>query len=228
MPTLEELSLWAHIVAGAIAVLAGVVALVTRKGGRRHRRAGKAFLVSMGGVVGTVFVLLLVDPAAFRIVLTLVAIFSGYLAYSGYRVLSRKRPPATGHALDWAVAGSVVVACLALGAWGLALAAGGTAFGVVMVVFGGIGVAFGTMELRSFRSDEPSEWLVSHLQRMIAAFIATVSAVSAVNLTPLLGVAAWLWPTAVGTPLIYYWSKTHSTAPPKTGPAGSRDGDRSA
>lgn len=56
-----------------------------------------------------------------------------------------------------------------------------------------------------------SEWMVSHLQRMIAVFISTVSAVSAVNLTPVLGIWAWLWPTVVGVPLIIYWSSTYST-----------------
>jgi hypothetical protein len=53
--------------------------------------------------------------------------------------------------------------------------------------------------------------MVNHLQRMIGAFIATVSAVSAVNLTPVLGIAAWLWPTVVGVPLVVYWSNRYST-----------------
>lgn len=212
MPTLDAWVLWIHIAAGAVAVLAGVGALATTKGGLAHRRAGRIFVYGMAIVVGTVFVLTLVDPTSFRIILSLVAIFSGYLAFSGYRVLARKRPSATAHPLDWTAAGSVVLACLALGAWGIALAVDGQSFGVVMVVFGGIGGAFGTVEIRSFRSDGVGDWRVDHLQRMIAAFIATVSAVSAVNLTPLLGVGAWLWPTIVGTPLVYYWSREYSTA----------------
>ena len=80
-----------------------------------------------------------------------------------------------------------------------------------MVVFGGIGVVFGSLDAREFRRDAASEWMVSHLQRMIAAFIATVSAVSAVNLTAVLGIWAWLWPTVAGVPLIVYWSNTYST-----------------
>jgi len=80
-----------------------------------------------------------------------------------------------------------------------------------MFVFGGIGVAFGTIDIRLFRTSNTEEWMVNHLQRMIGAFIATVSAVSAVNLTPVMGVAAWLWPTAVGVPLIYYWSKKYGS-----------------
>ncbi|QKY19178.1 hypothetical protein B4589_001835 [Halolamina sp. CBA1230] len=211
MPTLETWSLWLHIAAGTVAVLAGVGALVTKKGGRRHRGAGKLFLAAMAVTVATVFVLLAAAVTTFRIVLTLVAVFSGYLAFSGYRVLSRKRPSETPATVDWLAAGTVVVACLVLGSWGVAWFLDGSSFGVVMAVFGGIGVAFGGQELRSFRRGESGEWLVGHLQRMIAAFIATISAVSAVNLTPVIGVSAWLWPTVVGTPLIAYWSRKYES-----------------
>jgi hypothetical protein len=80
----------------------------------------------------------------------------------------------------------------------------------VLVVFGGVGLVTGVADVRGFRRpDARDAWPVAHLQRMLAAFVATVSAVSAVNLAPALGVAAWLWPTAVGTPLIVYWSRRY-------------------
>lgn len=212
MPTLAALVLWVHIATGTLALLAGTGALVTTKGGVRHRQAGKAFLAGMGGVVGTVVVLLALDPTPFRMILTLVAVFSGYLAFSGYRALSRKQPTARAHPIDWTAAGVVIVACLGLGGWGLAWVLDGASFGLVMVVFGAIGLVFGSIDLRQFWGGTNGEWKVSHLQRMIGAFIATVSAVSAVNLTPMLGIVAWLWPTAIGVPLIYYWSSKFSTA----------------
>jgi len=211
MPSLEEWMLWLHIAAGTGALFAGIGALVTTKGGWRHRQAGKTFLILMGVVVATVFGLLAIDPTNFRIVLALVAIFSGYFAFSGYRVLSRKRSLDDAHAIDWVATGAVFVACLGLGVWGLDWYLGGRSFGVVMMVFGGIGVVFGALDARQFRGDGAGEWMVSHLQRMIAAFIATVSAVSAVNLTPVIGIAAWLWPTAVGVPLIVYWSNRYGS-----------------
>lgn len=211
MVTFEAWSLWLHIAAGTVALLAGLGALVTSKGGRRHRQAGKGFLVSMSVVIMTVFVLLGVDPTVFRTILTLVAIFSGYLAFSGYRVLSRKRPTDTAHLVDWIAALSVVVACGGLGAWGGNWALDGNSFGIVMMVFGGIGIAFGATDMRSFYTDGREEWMVSHLQRMIGAFIATVSAVSAVTLTPVIGVVAWLWPTLLGVPIIAYWSNRYHT-----------------
>ena len=211
MPTLEELTLWIHIAGGTVALVAGVGALITKKGGFRHRGAGKVFLVSMGVVVGTVVILLPLDPTPLRAILTLVAIFSGYLAFSGYRALSRKCPAQTGHLVDWTAAGSVILACLGLSVWGISWVLDGRSFGIVMLVFGGIGIAFGTMDIRLFQTSKSEEWMVNHLQRMIGAFIATVSAVSAVNLTPVMGITAWLWPTAIGVPLIYYWSKKHSS-----------------
>lgn len=212
MSFVGEWTLWLHIAAGAVAVLAGIGALVTTKGGQRHRLSGKLFVASMAVVVATVFVLVLVDPTRFRVILALVGVFSGYLAFSGYRVLARKRPVDEPDGLDWVAAAGVVFVCLALSGWGVARLLGGASFGVVMVVFGGIGVTFGTLDLRTFRDGGRESWMVGHLQRMVAAFIATVSAVSAVNLTPTLGILAWLWPTAVGIPLIAYWSNEYGAS----------------
>ncbi|PSQ19265.1 hypothetical protein BRD00_03245 [Halobacteriales archaeon QS_8_69_26] len=210
MVTPEAVTLGVHVAAGVVAVLAGVVALVTTKGGHRHRRAGRVFVGSMAVVVGTVPPLLAFDPTPFRAFLTLVAVFSGYLAFSGYRALSRRRPDRGAAAVDWAAAVGVVLACLALGGWGVVRLLDGDGFGVVMAVFGGIGIGFGGLDLRAFgASDRGGSRTVAHLQRMIGAFIATVSAVSAVNLTDALGVAAWLWPTVVLVPLIVYWSRKY-------------------
>lgn len=213
MPTLETWTLWIHVATGVLAVLAGIGALVTAKGQRRHRRAGTVFVASMGAVVATVFLLLAFDPTSVRAFLTLVAVFSGYLAFSGYRVLSRKRPSDEPRTADWAAAVAVVLSCLALGGWGVAQLTTGAAFGTVLVAFGGIGLVLGGGDLRRFRAaDRSGDWLPFHLTRMLAAFVATVSAVSAVNLTGTLGFVAWLWPTVVGTPLIAYWARKYDTS----------------
>jgi uncharacterized membrane protein len=212
MPTLEVWTLWLHIAAGVVALFTGGGALVTTKGGLWHRRAGKLFVASMAVVVGSVIPLLAFEPTPSRRFLTLVAIFSGYLAFSGYRALPRNRSGDRGRLVDWTAAGTVILACVGLGSWGLTQLLDGESFGLVMVVFGGIGLAFGVIDLRTFWvTDRREEWMVTHLQRMVGAVIATVSAVSAVNLTGTLGVAAWLWPTAVGVPLIAYWSREYGS-----------------
>jgi len=209
MPTVEAWSLWLHIAAGVVAVLAGVGALVTRKGGRRHRQAGKLFLGSMAVVVGTVFVLVALDFNTFRLILTLIAIFSGYLAFSGYRAVSRKRSATSSLVVDWVAAVAVVLACGALGVWGLVWMFEGNSFGVVMSVFAGIGIVFGGVDMRTLHTDSHEAPILTHLQRMCGAFIAVISAVSAVNLTATLGILAWLWPTILGVPLIAYYTTTY-------------------
>jgi hypothetical protein len=206
---LETLTVDVHVAAGTVAVLAGVGALVTRKGGRRHRRAGRLFVLAMGLVVGTSLLLAALAPTAFRLFLALVAVFSGYLAFSGYRVLARKRPGDDPEPVDWAAAAVAGVACLALAGWGAVWLADGTTFGAVLVAFGAIGVGFAGADARAFRSTgDGGAWMVAHLQRMVGAFVATVSAVSAVNVGHL-GPVAWLWPTAAFVPLIAYWSRKY-------------------
>lgn len=89
-----------------------------------------------------------------------------------------------------------------------------------MVVFAGIGGALGVADLRRFREPDRCEpWMADHLSRMIAGYIATVTAVSVVNVTALLpgvvpGAVAWLWPTVVGVPLIWYWQSKYADAGP--------------
>lgn len=212
--TVEAWILRLHVVAGTVALVAGSAALLTKKGGRRHRLAGRLFLRSVAVVVGTVFALLPFGAGTFRLLLTLVAVFSGYLAFSGYRALDRMRPDGSVRPVDWVAAAAVVAACLALGGWGVRWLLDGGEFGVVMVVFGAIGVGFGVADVRRFRGDGGGVRTVAHLQRTLGAFVAVVSAVSAVNLTPLLGVAAWLWPTAVGVPLIAYLSRAYDPRTP--------------
>ncbi|GAB7008139.1 hypothetical protein JCM31271_00820 [Halorubrum trueperi] len=215
MLTSESVILWIHIITGVIALLAGVGALVTTKGGHRHRLSGRIYVGAMGMVVGTVFPLLAFDPNPNRIFLTLVAIFSGYFAFSGYRVLSRKRSSDTVGRIDWIAALLVVVACLFLGGWGAGFLLGGDSFGTVMVVFGAIGLRVGFADLREFRNpDQRAPWMVEHLGRMMGAYIATVTAVSVVNFSDISPVVSWLWPTVIGVPLIWYWFRKYGNMGP--------------
>jgi len=213
----ETAVLWTHIGAGVLALVAGGVALATEKGGRRHRRAGRGYVGAMAVVVATVVPLFAFEQSFFRTFLLLVAVFSGYFAFSGYRALARTRPSDEPTAADWAGAVVVAGACLALGAWGVAVLAGGDTFGVVMAVFGAIGLALGAADLRAFAAGADRAWLVNHLSRMVGAYIATVTAVSVVNLGTAPAVVAWLWPTAVGVPLIWYWQAEYGGVGPLAG-----------
>ncbi len=204
MVSLGEGVLWLHIAAGFLALFGGAGALLTRKGGTKHRRAGRVYVGSMTFVSASALVLFALDPTPTRQFLALVAVFSFYFVLSGYRVLSRKRPADRPGTLDWIAAGLMALSGVGLVAFGANLLLTGDSFGTVMAVFGAIALGFGANDLRTFRTP-PSDrraWFFEHLTRMGAGYIATVTAFSSVNVLFLPPVVRWLLPTALGTPAI--------------------------
>lgn len=205
MVTAEAVTVWIHVAAGFLALFAGVVAIATRKGGRRHRRSGRAYVYGMAVVAATALGLFGFAQTADRTVLALIAVFSFYFAFSGYRVLSRKRPDAKATGVD-----RVAVALLALASVGILGLGGlfwldGNDFAPVLLVFGAIGTVFAVNDAAVFRDwRSGGTWIGEHVLRMGAGYIATVTAFSTVNFLFVPLVVRWLWPTAIGTPAIAY------------------------
>jgi hypothetical protein len=203
MTTLRAL----HIAAGTIALLVAPAAMLTVKGGQAHRRWGKIYFWAMALVAATAVALGLWRPNVF---LTLLALFSFYMAFSGYRVLFRKQP-AQGQgpqAVDWGAALVTLAASAALIVFGLLRP--GPAWqrvGFVPVVFGLLGIVLAGLDVWKFVRP-PSDrhaWWFAHMAGMLGSYIATVSAFSVVNFTSLPTTTRWLWPTLIGTPLIALW-----------------------
>ena len=71
-----------HVFAGSVALVSAGAALVLKKGGQLHRRAGRAFFYSMVVIFLTAVVMAMQTSNTF---LFLVALFSFYLAFSGWR-----------------------------------------------------------------------------------------------------------------------------------------------
>src|ERR1700730_13005202 len=132
-PMWMRVFLGVHITAGASSFLLAPVALATAKGGKQHRRWGMVYLWSMGVVAATALPMSLYRPVLF---LALVAVFSFYLAFAGFRVTRLKELARGGSAgpVDWIAAAICFVAsaCLAgFGAFRPALVQG---LGVVSIV----------------------------------------------------------------------------------------------
>lgn len=94
-----------HIAAGTSAFALAPLALITAKGGKAHRRWGRIYFWAMAVVAVTALVMSIYRPTLF---LGLVAIFSFYSAFVGYRVLGQKaayKGEKTATSLDWFAAG---------------------------------------------------------------------------------------------------------------------------
>jgi hypothetical protein len=194
-----------HILFGGVALFVAPAAMVTRKGGLWHRRWGKIFFWAITGVALTAVVLSLIRSGLFFL---LVALFSFYLAFTGYRILYRKTPQQRPAKVDWIAASTMLLGSLALIAYGVYLMLT-SSFGLVAIVFGVIGFLFGLSDIRDFLHPptEKMAWWYSHMTRMLAAYIATVTAFSVVNFRFLPPVPRWLWPTVVGTVVIVLWTR---------------------
>jgi len=196
-----------HIIAGFTAFFVAPIPMLTAKGGRTHRRWGKVYFWAMAVVAVTAIILALYRPVYF---LALVAVFSFYFAFRGYRVLSRKRP-AQGQgpkAIDWSAAIVALMGSAALIVLGI-LRPGPVWAGLapVAIVFGIVGGLLAGYDLWQFLNPPADKkfWWYTHMGGMIGSYIAAVSAFSVVNFRFLPGLVRWLWPTAIGVPLLLLW-----------------------
>jgi uncharacterized membrane protein len=96
-----------HIASGSIALVAGTAALLVRKGGRLHGRAGAVFAAAMLVMLGTGTVLAIVGPSRF---VAVNAVFAIYLVATSWAA-ARRRTGEAGRFERLAVA--VPLACAA-------------------------------------------------------------------------------------------------------------------
>lgn len=193
-----------HVFAGFLALGMAGAAMGTAKGGPWHRRAGNIYVLSMLAVTLTTFALVAIRPSLFLFV---IAIFSFYLVFTGWRaaLLRDGRPRWPDHLGGLAMAATGLL-MMGLGLGGLAGAGG--AQPVILLVFGSIGLTMALSDWRNWRAGPIAgkARIARHLTRMLAGTIATITAATVVNLTFLPALVTWLGPTALVTPLVFWWN----------------------
>lgn len=201
MGTMYDVMLWVHIMAGTLALVGGLVAIMTRKGARIHRRSGIVYVQCMMMVGVTALVMSIIRPNPF---LFAVAIFSAAMALSGW-------VPARGDNIQVSkiIGIASIVAAILLGAVGMWWVIAGDLFGITAIVFGLISARFGWQDVWRTTERNRQQRIITHVSAMGGAFIATVSAISAVNLDMLPPLVRWLWPTIIGTPLIFWGIRSY-------------------
>ena len=193
-----------HIAGGSVALATAAIALVSAKGEVHHIRAGRVYAAAMALVCVSALPLALLGA---DVILLLVAVFSFYLVFAGWR-FARNRSGGP-QAVDWAAA--VVMGLTGLGMWGY----GATLFlrgdpqWTTMTVFGVIAVALSGVDLRYHRAVRRygRQRIARHLTNMLAGTIATVTAVVVVNVDTRPAWLAWILPTVLMTPVIVWWNR---------------------
>ena len=191
-----------HIAAGSVSLATAGVALATAKGGRWHVLAGRVYAVGMTVVFLTAAPLAFLVQSSF---LFLIALFSFYLVFAGWRFARNRRRRA--HAVDWIAVSAIGITGLAMWSYAAVIALDGNSQWVTLVVFGGIALALGLADAK-FHRDQPGgqRRIARHLTNMMAGTIATITAVMVVNVDMEPEWVPWILPTVVITPLIAWWN----------------------
>jgi uncharacterized membrane protein YwaF len=204
---LYDILLIVHIIAGSVALATALVALAIKTLDATHRwhvYSGTAFLWSMVVVFITAIPLAIIRANTFLFV---IAIFSVYLALSGWRYAKYRQGRPT--APDWVGAGVMVVTSIAMVLLGILMLISRERIGLVLIVFGSIGAVLSYSDLRTLRAARinSQQRIAAHLTRMLAGTIATITAFLVTNVTLEPVFLLWLAPTVVMTPLIVWWNR---------------------
>ena len=193
-----------HILAGTIALLSAAIAVLSEKGKKFHVLSGRTYFWCMVGIFLTAIPMSIINSSTF---LFLIAIFSFYLAFAGMRFAKNRKGIAT--TIDWIAISLMILS--GLGMWALAITyfISDNSQYITLLVFGFIALALGYGDYRSHKNKAAigKERIAKHLTNMMAGTIAVITAVLVVNVNIEPIWIWWLLPTAVITPIIFYWNK---------------------
>ena len=199
-----ELLLGIHILGGSIALLSAAVAVVTKKGGQQHRRFGRYYTAGMLCIFVTAVPLALLTNNVF---LFLIALFSFYLVFSGFRFARNKS--GVPHVQDWIAVTTILLSGVGMAALSFIFLRQGNAQWVTLIAFSLIACGLGITDFKTLKNHNATgkQRVSRHLTNMLAGTIATVTAALVTNVTTEPIWVAWLAPTVVITPVIFYWNK---------------------
>jgi hypothetical protein len=190
-----------HIASGFISLFSAFGAMLSPKGQWRHRQFGQFFFYGMTGVFITAIPLAWIKNNLF---LFLIALFSYYLAFSGWRFAKNKS--GIPIKLDLIISWMMLIASFIMIGLGL-YRVDSQNERIVLLVFGMIGGLFSYSDLKTHRHHTAvgKQRIAKHLGAMLGATIAALTAFSVTNIHIKPQIILWLAPTVLLTPVIIWW-----------------------
>jgi len=209
-----QIILGIHIAAGTISLIVAPIAMIVKKGGKQHRLWGKVYFAGMTVVVITAIIISLYKTIPF---LLMIAVFGYYFIVSGYRSLYLKKLHAGQKAniIDWSITLFASLFNMGLIIWGIVHMISekissftSVSFSVIAIVLGMLGMTFVIGNIKNFfkAPSDKNHWFFNHMVGMLAGYLVTLGAFSAVNFYFLPKIIRWLWPVILGVPAIIIWT----------------------
>lgn len=190
-----------HAASGGIALLAGLVAMIAKKGLKIHKKSGLLFFYSMTtSAISALSISLL--PKHESPFLFAIGILSLYFILSGKRALRFKFRNPKLQTDKW-ISRIMLLTGILMIVLPIIVSRN---INVVIFVFGTVAIIFSIRDLQSFAKPEElkKQWLTIHLGKMIGGYIAASTAFVVVNdFFP--SPYGWFIPGVVGGSVIVYW-----------------------
>ena len=212
MEQLFKIFLTLHIIGGILGIACGTINIIRKKGDKIHRLIGKGFLY---GMLTSGFISLILASMHPNMFLFIIGIFTIFLVGTGQRYLSLRNLTSGQKPvlIDWALTLMMLVSGIVFVGLGINIIFNNDTFGIVFIVFGSVGLFFTRKDFRNYQGHIAIKnyWLIEHINRMIAGYIASLTALLVVNGSYFTAyiptVLLWLLPTIVLVPFIIYWTR---------------------
>jgi hypothetical protein len=208
MEVFIRISLIIHVIAGSLALLSGLGAIILRNKVKLHKPFGKFYFWCMTVVFVTA---LYVSVYRQNYFLLFIAIFAYYSCLTAFRSLQLKKLHMGQKPLriDWIIEGLNGTANVGLIVLGIILLTQGEMqWTIITVSFGLLGLRSGFTNIRRLRGkvSHSNYWLLTHIGGMLGSYLGAITAFL-VNNNRWMGmpqVVAWLAPTVILVPFIFY------------------------
>jgi uncharacterized membrane protein len=192
-----------HAALGGIALLAGTIALIAKKGSMLHKKTGLVFYYAMI-FSATTAMFIAVLPQHISPFLFSIGIFSLYFVLTGKRALRLKKRNST---LFWdkIIAAIMLITGFLMVLLPILLT---QKIQVILTVFGLVGIVFSIRDFKAYKNPKElrKKWLQLHIGKMMGGYISATTAFVVVN-NVFPGISGWFIPGFLGSIIIYYWIK---------------------
>ncbi len=198
-----QLAIIIHAALGGIALLAGLIAIISKKGQLIHKKSGIVFYYAMIAS-GTSAIVIALMPKHESPFLIAIGVFSLYFVIGGYRALRFK-------SMTTSIKNDKIISIIMLITGALMILLPlviSQSINLVLLIFGIIGILFALRDLKLYQNREQLKkgWLKLHLGKMLGGYISTTTAFVVVNgFFP--GIYNWFIPSVIGTIYITYWMR---------------------
>lgn len=205
----KEIILQIHTIFGVVVFLTGLIQILLKKKGSRHRLIGQVYLFS--------WLFLLISGACLTgLIITIVGVFGFYFALTGARIGRLKNKPITWFEQTIFIIGGLAAIALLYYAVVLYIK-GQQSWPIILAVFGVIFLWSTAKDIFKYILKKPlqkqiygkSDWIFEHFTRMSISFIAAVTAFTSIQNIFRNNTLNFLIPTVIGAVLIRISTETY-------------------